>query len=207
MKRFIIVIMLLMVLLAAGPVLAEDYRLGPGDVLAIGVYGYEELQVEELIVRPDGKIAFPLVGEVDASGMTTAELTSTLSQSLSQYLKSADVTVNIVKFRTTRVYILGEVSKPGMYEIEKQHNLLDAIGMAGGYTRFAIKSKVYVVQKETGKYQVANLSNLLKKGDLSQNYMLNEGDVVYLASNKINFVTDILPFITAIYQINDMRNN
>ncbi len=206
MKRFIIVMVLLMVLLSAGLILAEDYRLGPGDVLAISVYGYGELR-EELIVRPDGKIAFPLVGELDVSGLTTAEVTGVLSKALSQYLRSADVTVNIIRFRTTRVYVLGEVDKPGMYEIGKQHNLLDAIGMAGGYTRFAIKSKVYIVQKETGKYQVANLSNLLKKGDLSQNYVLNEGDVVYLASNKINFVADILPFITAIYQINDMKNN
>ncbi len=183
--------------------MAADYRLGPGDVISITVYGVEEFKDKDsqLTVRPDGKIAFPLVGELTVTELTVSELASELTRSLGQYLKNPQVTVNVTKFRTTRVYVLGEVSKPGMYEIEKQHNLLDAIGLAGGYTRAAVLSKVYVVRKATGSYEEINLSNLLKKADLTQNVALNEGDVVYVNRNGISFVSDVLPLITAIYQI------
>ncbi len=84
---------------------------------------------------------------------------------------------------------------------EKQHNLLDALGVAGGYTKGAVLSKVYVVHKETGKYEEANLTNLLKKGDLSQNFPLSDGDVVYFARNGMSFVNEILPLINAGYYI------
>jgi len=110
--------------------------------------------------------------------------------------------VNVAKFRTTRVYVLGEVNKPGMYELEKQHNLLDAIGMAGSYTKRTAKKEIFIIRKKNGKKpQKVNLLKLLKNGDISQNVALNEGDVVYLTSNgKINFATDILPWFSAVYQ-------
>ena len=203
MKKLWPVLLIFVVLLFCfnGPVWAEDYRLGAGDTLSIGVYGYQDLQIPELIIGTDGKISFPMVGEVQAAGLTGTELANQLSKALAAYIKNPQVTVNVVKFRTTRIYVLGEVNKPGMYEIDKQHNLLDAIGMAGGYTKFAIRSKVYVVHKDTGKYEEANLDSLLKKGDLSQKFALNDGDVVYLAKNGMSFINDILPIITAGYYI------
>lgn len=180
----------------------DEYKLGPGDVLNIGVWGYEDLKSEELIIRPDGKLSFPLAGELSVQGMTSGELTAALTTRLGNYVKDPNVTVNIAKFRTTRVYVLGEVNKPGMYELEKQHNLLDAIGMAGSYTKRAAKKEIFVIHKDNvDKPQKVNLLKLLQKGDISQNVALNEGDVVYLTSNgKINFATDILPWFSAVYQ-------
>lgn len=180
----------------------DEYKLGPGDVLSIGVWGYEDLKNEELIIRPDGKVAFPLAGELTAQGMTPGELTTALTAKLGNYVKDPNVTVNIAKFRTTRVYVLGEVNKPGMYELEKQHNLLDAVGMAGSYTKRAAKKEIIIIRKEdVNKQQKVNLLKLLKNGDVKQNVVLNEGDVVYLTSNgKINFATDILPWFSAVYQ-------
>ncbi|WP_312562812.1 polysaccharide biosynthesis/export family protein [Anaerospora sp.] len=186
----------------------DEYKLGPGDVLSIGVWGYEDLKNEELIIRPDGKVAFPLAGELTAQGMTPGELTTALTAKLGNYVKDPNVTVNIAKFRTTRVYVLGEVNKPGMYELEKQHNLLDAVGMAGSYTKRAAKKEIFVIHKNNvDKPQKVNLLKLLKNGDISQNVALNEGDVVYLTSNgKITFATDVLPWITAIYQVDRLGN-
>lgn len=191
------------VTMATNVVWAEEYRLGPGDILSFGVWGYEDLQVKELVIRPDGKVSFPIIGEVNVMGKYVGQLTGQLTEGLSHYIYNPKVTVNIVKFRTTRVYVLGEVIKPGLYEIEKQHNLLDAIGIAGGYTKNAAKKQVMILHKDQRSNPIkVNLLNILKSGDMSQNYVLNEGDVVYLAdSGKINFATDILPWISATYQV------
>lgn len=185
---------------------AQEYCLGPGDILNIGVWGYQELEMKEVVVRPDGKISFPIVGEVEATGITAGQLTDLLTQGLSNYVKDPKVTVNLFKLRTIRVYVLGEVIKPGLYEMEKQHNLLDAISMAGSYTKDAAKKKVQIIRKDqTGEPVKVNLFNLLRKGDMTQNYALNDGDVVYLSDNgRVDFGTDILPWISAAYQIKQM---
>jgi len=182
---------------------AEEYRLGPGDVLTIGVWGYEDLQVKELVVRPDGKVAFPIAGELQVTGLSSGELAELFTKRLSQFINNPIVTVNITVFRTTRIYVLGEVIKPGMYEMEKQHNLLDAIGIAGGYTKNAAKKQVLILRKDQMGHPInVNLLKLLQKGDMTQNYALGEGDVVYLSDNgKINFATDILPWVSATYQV------
>lgn len=211
MKKFscILVFALVTIFLSISPVFAQSYQLGPGDILDISVWGYEDLRVKELAVRPDGMIAFPLVGEVKASGLTPAVLNQTITGLLSNYVKNPMVTVNILKFRTTRVYVLGEVAKPGMYELEKQHNLLDAIGAAGSYTKYAAKKKIFVIRKnQIDKPQQVNLLQLLEKGDMSQNYELTDGDVVYLTkNNRIDFAKDILPWISATYQVSRIDNN
>ena len=161
-----------------------DYLLGAGDVLNVGVWGKEDLQAKELVIKPDGKIAFPLVGEIQAAGVTTVALTTTMTTALSEYVKNPKVTVNVTKFHTTRVYVLGMVTKPGLYELEKQHNLLDAIGMAGSYTKEAAKKRVVIIRKDQQSTPIkVNLMDIWEKGDMSQNYALGDGDVVYLADN------------------------
>ncbi|WP_245867481.1 hypothetical protein SPSIL_042910 [Sporomusa silvacetica DSM 10669] len=190
-------------------VMAADYHLAPGDILSIGVWGYEELQLKQVIVRPDGKVSFPLVGEMKAEGISTGDFTAGLTKKLSEYVKNPQVTVNVDKFHTTRIYVLGQVNKPGMYEIEKQHNLLDAISMAGGYTKDAAKKKVMVLRKaEPGKVQTVNLLNLLNKADLTQNYPLADGDIVFLKDNgRIDFARDIMPFVSGLYYVDNMNDD
>ena len=167
------------------------------------------MQVKEVAVRPDGKFAFPLVGEVQAAGISTGQLTDVLIKGLSDYVKDPKVSINIFKLRTTRVYVLGEVAKPGMYELEKQHNLLDALGAAGSYTQNAAKRKVYIIHKDQMSPPIkVNLMNIWEKGDMSQNHALADGDVVYLSGNgKINFASDILPWISATYQVTRMNDD
>lgn len=210
MKKLLSVLLLCALLLTNAPqsVHAEDYQLGAGDVLSIGVYGYEELQVKELTVRPDGKIAFPLVGELQVAGLSPGVFTAALTSNLSEYVVNPKVTVNVDKFRTTRVYVLGEVTKPGMYEIEKQHNVLDAIGIAGGYTKDAAKKNIFIVHKDNPNQSTkVNLLRLLERGDMTQNVALADGDVVYLTKNhRIEFGQDILPYISAVYQLTRIDN-
>lgn len=182
---------------------AADYQLDYGDVLTISVWGFDDLQVKDLPVNPDGKLSFPLAGEVEVKNLTTSQLTAKLTTALSQYVKNPIVTINLVKLRTTRVYVLGEVPKPGMYELTKDHTLLDAIGMSG-YTAYAAKRKVSVIRRgEKTSALTVNLQAIMEKGDFSQNVTLNEGDVVYLSNNgKIEFFKDIAPYISTAYMIN-----
>ena len=200
---------------AAAPT-PEDYKLRPGDVLNIQVLGYDEFTpptnaggAPGFLVRPDGRFSFPLIGEVAVQELTTAELTELLRLRLAEYLVDPKVTVNLARLGTTRIYVLGEVMKPGSYEIEKAHNLLDAVTAAGGPTKEGAKRNVYIVRGDKpNEYKKVNLLAILTKGDLSQNVVLNQGDVVYLTSNgRINFAQDILPFITASYYVDYMRKN
>ena len=192
---------------------AVDYILAPGDILNVEVWGFDEFKPKDsaagVAVRPDGKLSYPLVGEVMANGLTVSALTDVLTKGVSEYIHNPKVTVNVLKFHTTRVYVLGEVVRPGMYEIERQHNLLDAIGIAGGHTKNAAKKKVFIIRRGQSEAPIkANYDSILKKGDLSQNVLLSDGDVVYLADNgRIDFARDIMPFISAAYYISDINNN
>ena len=208
MKKSIITFALLLsflssILLPAANAAPPDYTLDYGDVLSISVWGFDDLQAKDLPISPDGRISFPLAGEIDVQNLTTTQLTAKLTTSLSQYVKNPIVTVNLMKVRTTRVYVLGEVPKPGMFELTKDHTLLDAIGMSG-YTAYAAKRKVSIVRRgERGSALTVNLQALLEKGDFTQNVTLNEGDVVYLSNNgKIDFFKDIAPYISTAYMIN-----
>ena len=123
MKKKLIALTLAMTALtmAAG---AEDYTLRAGDQLNIIVTQDTDIRSSTqsatqspYLVRPDGKVSFPLVGEIDAKGMTVAEFTATLENGLSRYYVDPDVAVNIVKLGTVRVFVFGEVKKPGAYEL------------------------------------------------------------------------------------------
>ena len=212
MKRFILFMVLTMYITGmfySVPVQAQGYQLATGDVIALDVWGFEELQVKEAIIRPDGKVSLPLVGESMAAGLTIEEFSARLSTGFAEYIKVPKVAVNVVKFHTTRVYVLGEISKPGMYEIERQHNLLDAIGAAGGYTKDAAKKKVSIIRNaQTKEPEIINLFDILKKGDMGKNVTLRDGDVVFLSGNgKVNFAADVLPWISATYQVKRMNES
>ena len=215
MKKKLLALVFACSLALGGIAQAEEYKMCPGDQLDITVLGHEDISTVtaspagKYIVRPDGKLSFPLIGEVDITGMTIAQFTQTLEQRLSEYLVNPQVTVNIAQLGTTRVYVLGEVNKPGLYELNKSHNLLDAIGAANGFTKDAAKKKVFLVHKDhTGEPIKLNLNDILKKGDVSQNYTLVEGDLLYLTSNgRIDFQRDVMPFISGAYMVSEIQNN
>ncbi len=205
--RFILLLVLMVWMLSFPAVHAAEYRLGPGDVLTMTVWGDQQEQqaqkpqLIEYTIRPDGRVAFPLVGEVKAEGLTAAELTAVITEGVAKYFKVPQVTLNVAKFRTVRVYVLGEIAKPGLYEIENRHRLLDAIGLAGSYTKSAAKKHIFIYhQDQTSDPIKANLLNLLNKGDMTQNYELLDGDVVYLSDNgRIDFGTQVLPWLSGMY--------
>ena len=214
MKKGVIISLLTGLLMVSSLAFAGEYIMCPGDQLDIVVIGNEDINTtapagNKYIVRPDGKLSFPLVGETDTTGLTVSQFTNMLQDKLAEYLVKPQVTVNISQLGTTRVYVLGEVKKPGLYELVKSHNVLDAIGIAEGYTKDAAKKKVFLIHKDhKGEPIKINLNDLLKKGDTSQNYYLVEGDLLYLTDNgRIDFTRDILPLISVAYMVNDIQDN
>lgn len=205
MKRLFCGVIMLITVLTIFPNVsnAKDYLLGPRDVLSISVWGHEDLTVKESAIREDGKISLPITGELLVAGLSVSQLTEIISNSLRDYINNPMVIVNILKYHTTRIYVLGEVVKPGVYELEKQHNVLDAISAAGGYTKDASKKRIFVIsQGDTGKPKEIDLLNLIKKGDMTQNISLTDGDLVFLADNhRIDILRDIVPIISATYDI------
>ena len=190
----------------------NDYIMCPGDQLQVVVYRHTDisspLNSTPYIVRPDGKVTFPLIGDIDVTGKTVTEFTRQLEASLAEYLVRPQVSVNILKLGTTRVYVLGEVKKPGLYELEKSHRVLDALGKAEGFTEKAAKKKIFLIRKGAEEPVLVNINNFLKKSDQSQNYVLNEGDCLYLTSNgKIDIVRDIMPFVNGAYMISEIKKD
>lgn len=225
MKRIISILLFVFALMFANLVFAAEYIMCPGDQLDIIVMGVPEMSTgytssgtttlvpttpqNKYVVRPDGKVSFQLIGEVDTTGLTVSQFTKVLQEKLAKYIVNPQVSVNIIQLGTTRVYVFGEVNKPGLYELQKSHNLLDAVGIANGFTKNAAKKNVFLIRRDKQNEPIKlNLNDLLTKGDVSQNYVLGEGDVVYLTSNgRIDFARDIAPIFSAAYYANKIKNN
>ena len=204
MKKYLLAVVLGLALTFCGAASAEEYIMTPGDQLQIYVLGHPDISSTRgntdmaYIVRPDGKLNFPLVGEIDVNGLTVFEFTNLLTKELSEYIINPKITVNVAKLGTTRVFVLGEVKNQGMYELSKSHRVLDALGAAGGFTEKAAKKSIFLVRNRgtaEKNVQKLNILNYMKKGDMSQNLVLQEGDCLFLTSNHKVTLADALLFV------------
>ena len=162
------------------PVEAKDYVIGVADVIAVSVLDNRDLDAVAT-VNPGGKIALPLVGEVQASGLTAAELTQRLTDEYAKKVKSPVVTVSLREVNSYRFYFVGKVTRPGMYTSRSEVTLLQAISMAGGITDGADLAQAYVAR---GKERVpVDFVRLMRQGDLTQNITLNADDTIVLPDN------------------------
>jgi polysaccharide export outer membrane protein len=155
------------------------YLLGPEDTLEISVWKEPDL-TKQLVVRPDGKITYPLIGEVQAAGRTVKQLQEEILKRLEKYVTDAHVTVILLKAQNYKIYVTGKVSKPGDFVIGKPVNVMQAISMAGGLTPFASPGSIMVLRTMGGKEQVFpfNYKEVAKGQFLEQNRTLLPGDVV-----------------------------
>ena len=121
------------------------YRIGPEDVLEIDVWSRPELS-RKVPVRPDGRISLPLVNDVQTAGLTPMELRDILLARLAEYVTAPEVSVIVTEVRSFRVSVLGEVSRPGRFELKSQVRVVDALAMAGGLTQYASRSNIVVLR-------------------------------------------------------------
>ncbi len=123
------------------------YLIGPSDILAITVWKNPELSLSQVPVRPDGRISAPLVNDVQAAGLTTDQLKQVLTEKLAEYVTAPEVTVVVVQINSRRVYVLGEVQRPGPVPLTLDMRVLDAISYAGGFGTFADKESVKIIRR------------------------------------------------------------
>jgi len=159
--------------------LTPDYEIGPEDVLEIAVWKEEGL-TKQVLVRPDGGISFPLVGEIHAAGKTASQLQEEITQRLGKFLADPIISVAVMKIVGNKIYVIGRINKPGEYEAGRYVDVLQALSMAGGLTPFAAENNIKVLRKENGKDVVFRFRySEVKAGEnLDQNIILKGGDVV-----------------------------
>jgi len=180
---------------AAEPVNKAAYRIGPGDVLLItarpGAALAEGIGRTEP-VGPDGRISFDLVGSVYVENKTSDEVDAELTRLLSEYIKDVEVTVIIAGYEAKRVFIIGEVARPGKYLIKKNMTIMDAITEAGTPTRNANLRKVKLVKSNSlaGNQQIltVDIKKIFKNGELNRNLMLADGDIIMVEPDRLSKV-------------------
>ena len=159
-----------------------EYRLGPGDLIEVGVFGVENFR-HTLRISASGVIKLPLLDPITAAGLTPAELEQRLTVLLDgEVIKNPQVSVFVKEYRSQAVYVLGAVQKPGQYQITLQLKIVDVLSMAGGLQPTAVDEAVIQRRSPDGDDQIikVNLRELLEKGDLALNVVVRGGDVIHI---------------------------
>jgi polysaccharide export outer membrane protein len=157
----------------------SDYIIGPGDVVGISVWKDDSL-TRTVVVLPDGKITFPLLGDLLAGGKTVAQLKQILESGLTRYVADSSVTVEVKQSNSMIIYIIGRVNSPGRQVLVANTNVLQALAMAGGPNPFARKSKVKIFRQEDGKtiMFIFDYDEVAEGRHLEMNIELKRGDVI-----------------------------
>jgi polysaccharide export outer membrane protein len=159
---------------------AAEYRIGAGDILEISTWKELDLSRKDVLVRVDGKLSFPLLGDIPAAGMTPVELTETIQKGLKNYVSNPVVTVTVLNPSSQRIYILGEVLKTGEYPLTKSLTVLQAFALAGGFTQWASKDEIILLRGEPGKEKIykINYKDIVKGKGSENNLMLQANDTI-----------------------------
>lgn len=158
---------------------SDRYVIGAEDVLYIHVWR-EETVTKTVSVRMDGMISIPLVDEIQAAGLTPLQLKEKLTERLKQFIENPNVTVVVMEANSFKVYISGQISKPGIYRLRSDTTLAQIISMAGGLNEWANQKKIIIIRKENGKEKrfTINYKKIVKGEDLSSNIILKSGDTI-----------------------------
>ena len=157
----------------------DSYVIQPGDVLQIDVWKEKDLQ-RELMVRPDGGLNLPLVGDIDVSGKTIEELQKELTTKLAKYVPDPVVTLSVKQSLGNKIYVIGKVNKPGEFIAFRNLDVMQALSMAGGLNPYASENKIKILRREHGVLRSIpfKYSHVEKGEDLEQNIKLQGGDVI-----------------------------
>jgi polysaccharide biosynthesis/export protein len=161
-----------------GSAASPEYRLGPEDVLHVSVWENKELTLD-VLVRPDGKISLPLIQDVEAEGLTAMEVASVVQQKLTTYLVEPIVSVIVTQVNAPKIYVVGNVARPGHFPLRGDVSVLQALSLAGGFTQFASPRSIKLVRGVGAKQEVRRINyyNLLDEGG-KENYLLKPGDTI-----------------------------
>jgi len=155
------------------------YNINPGDLLSITVWKEEDLQ-RQVLVRPDGAFSFPLAGEIQATGKSVAQVQEELSAQLSRYIPDPVVTIATEQILGNRIYVIGQVNRPGEFIPSGRIDVVQALSLAGGFTPFAQKNNILILRRRNGIVEDTPFRyNEIEKGkNLAQNIILQPGDAI-----------------------------
>ena len=170
--------------LAAFPAIAQDsetgaYLLNPGDRLSITVWKEQDLQ-RQVLVRPDGSFSFPLAGDINARNKSVEQVRDELAQRLSRFIPDPVVTVATEEVLGNRIYVIGQVNRPGEFVASSRVDVVQALSIAGGFAVFAQKNDVKILRRVNGELQAIpfRYGDIEKGKNLGQNQILQSGDVI-----------------------------
>ena len=157
----------------------DDYIIGSGDILDISLWK-DEAMTRQVTVLTDGKIAFPLIGEVTAAGRTVGEVKQDMVEKLKEYVPEPVLNVDVKQVNSMIIYVTGRVNTPGRYPVNTRVTVLQALSIAGGLNAFAKRSKIKVFRQERGKTVTYpfDYNEVVDGENLQQNIILKRGDVV-----------------------------
>jgi polysaccharide biosynthesis/export protein len=165
---------------SSGPPADAAYTVKPGDTLTVSVWKEPDLQ-GPVLVRPDGTFSVPLAGQMDARNKTVQELQQELTSKLKKYISDPVVTVSIQTIQGNKVYVIGQVQKPGEFVVNPRVDVMQALSMAGGTTPFAALGDITILRRNDAGQQQAlpfKYTDVVRGRNLQQNIMLQAGDVV-----------------------------
>ena len=155
-----------------------EYVIGPQDELDISVWKDPDLS-RKVPVRPDGKISLPLLNDVQAAGLTPTQLADSVKEMLRKYVTQPQVTVIVTAMNSQRVFVLGEVNRPGAIPLLPGMTVIQAIASSGGFTQFANQKRIYVLRTENGKQNQYPFNyKAALRGDTNQNIELKPADTI-----------------------------
>ena len=165
----------------------SEFIVGPGDSLEIQVWRHPDL-TRGIEVQSNGVISYPLIGDVKVAGMSLADFQHLITQHLSEYIVNPQVTVQVRVPKSQKVFVLGEVRRPGVYLLDSPMTALEAIAQAGGFTLEAKKRKVFLVRQQQGggsEPVFLNIDSTMKGQDMEQNVKLQRGDILYVPPSNL----------------------
>ena len=181
---------------------SPSYRLFRGDTLSILAVGFPDgIGINSITVGLDGYVQLPYVGSVKMEGLTLDEAKAVLMDSLTQYLRIPDLSLVITSYGPRKVYVMGEVNKPGVQDMAIDNmNAYAALATAGGWARKGRSTRIQIMRVIDGTmyYRTLNMKAYTVKHDLTQNVEIEDGDIIYVPrSNGIKLDTDVLPYVNA----------
>lgn len=155
------------------------YTVQPGDTLSISVWKEEDLQ-RDVLVRPDGHISFPLVGDLHAAGQDVEKIRTAVRERLTRFVPDAEVTVSVLQLSGNKIYVIGKVNRPGEFAMVRNIDVMQALSLAGGTARFAAVKEIVILRRTQGEQTAIpfNYGEVEQGESLDQNIVLQAGDVV-----------------------------
>jgi len=164
----------------AGASSADYYLLQPGDVVEISVWKEEGLD-KQLLIRPDGGLSFPIIGDLKVAGLAPVDVQHEIESRLRKFLSDATVTVSVMEINGNQFYVIGKVARPGAYKFDRQLDVMQALSIAGGTTEFADVGDIRILRRgPDGKQRIFPFaySDVTRGRHLEQNIVLQSGDTL-----------------------------